>query len=404
MIQGVFDYDESQQLELLYSESRHLMKKIFLYTDTSIAGGAEKHMQLLARNLLRDGYSITVICSHSKTLDAWCESMEQDAIRVIRLKVGHKHDPRHYVLLKKILQQEKPDILHLHLWNPGACRYAFLAASSKESKEMKIISTEHDPFQLQGLKKSFKKGTFKKTNLTIAVSRSNGEQMLKWYPQIEGKVVVIHNGIDLEAFEQQLRHYSQQEKIKIRTELFQAKSQDFIITTIAALHPRKGLLFLLDAFAKVRENLGTRDSLKLVIIGEGPQKKILEQKIRKLKLKETVVLLGYQENIPKILKSSDLFVLPSLKEAFGLVLLEAMAAQLPIIASNVGGIPEIIEDQKSGMLVEPGKSDLLAEKITMFIKNAPLRQKLAFLGYHRVKEFDLKKMVQKTEEVYNSVL
>ncbi len=374
------------------------MNNILFYTDTPFTGGAEKHIHLLAKNLVKDGYRVRVVCSSYKKLDVWCSEMKKDGIGIIRLKVSHKHDPRHYFELKKILKKDEPDLLHLHLWNPGSCRYAFWA---KGKKQTRIVTTEHDPFPLQGIKKNFKKNALAKTTHTITVSEANYRQMLKWYPELKNRMSIIHNGIDLEAFEKELMHFTTQEKHKIRTQLFEAKSDDTVLLTIAALHPRKGLKYLLKAMRKIIEQ---KNSTKLVIIGEGPEKPELEKLINKLKIQDRVKLLGHQENIPKMLKSSDLFVLPSIKEAFGLVLLEAMAAQVPIVATNVGGIPEIVEDRKNGFLVEPRDEDALTQTILMLIKNKPLREKLAFLGHHKVKQFDLKGMVEKTKKVYHEIL
>ncbi len=374
------------------------MQKIILYTDTPLVGGAEKHMQLLAKYLLRDGYEVKIVCSQFKKLDPWVAAMKEEGIEVIRLKVSHKHDPRNLLELRKIISKEKPDILHIHLWNPGACRFAFWASSQKN---LKIVTTEHDPFPLKNLKKSFKKKTIRKTAVTIAVSSANSDLLLRLYPELKGKLSMIHNGIDLDAFEKNLLQFTNQEKAKIRRQLFNADAGNFIITTVAALHSRKGLNFLIDAFNEIYQ---TKRECKLVIVGEGPQKKDLEKQIKKLGLQDAVKMTGPQENIAKILKSSDLFVLPSVKEAFGLVVLEAMAAKLPVIASKVGGIPEIIEDGKNGMLTNPEDKTALAQKMLLLIKNAPLREKIAFLGHHRVKDFDVKKMVKKTEAVYDQVL
>ncbi len=373
------------------------MNNILFYTDTPFTGGAEKHIHLLAKSLTKDGYHVKVVCSDYKKLDVWCSEMKKDGIEILRLKVSHKHDPRHYFQLKKILQKNNPDLLHLHLWNPGACRYGFWAGKNRAQ----IVTTEHDPFRLQGLKKKFKKGALGKTEHTITVSESNYLQMLKWYPELKNHMSVIHNGIDLNAFEKELMHFTTQEKQKIRSQIFEAKSDDTVLLTIAALHPRKGIKYLLRAMQKIVEQ---KNSTKLVIIGEGPEKTDLEKLANKLKIQNHVKFLGHQENIPKLLKSSELFVLPSVKEAFGLVLLEAMAAQLPIVATNVGGIPEIVEDRKTGMLVEPKDADLLAKNILMLINNKPLREKLAFLGHHRVKQFDVEAMVEKTKRVYDKVL
>jgi glycosyltransferase involved in cell wall biosynthesis len=245
-----------------------------------------------------------------------------------------------------------------------------------------------------------KKKALKKTDCTITVSDANRELLVKLYPDVEPRIVTIHNGIDLEHFEKQLLHFSSQKKAKIRSDLMKTGQNDFVITSVAALHPRKGLKHLIEAFAEIKKEA---PQAKLVIVGEGPQRKELVEFIKKSGVVHEVMLLGKQENIPEILKSSDLFVLPSVKEAFGIAVLEAMAAQLPIIASGVGGIPEIIKNNKSGLLVEPGNTEALKTGIQELMKNQPLSQKLAFVGHHEVKNFDVKTMARKTEAIYDGV-
>ncbi len=374
------------------------MKKVIFYTDTPIYGGAERHMFLLAKSLDITKFQVIVVCSDFKQLNPWCDKFLQHDIRVLRLKVSHKHDPRHLFQFRKILEKENPDLLHLHLWNPGSCRYAFMAA---DPKKLKIVTTEHDPFPLHGLKKTLKKSSLKKTARVIAVSKANQDLLLKLYPEMKDKITVVPNGIDLESFERETIHFSSQEKNRTRNNLFLSGTNDFVIISIAALHPRKGLKHLI---ASMKEVTAMHPRTRLVIVGEGPEQNNLQRIIKKLHLENNAILIGHQENISKLLKSSDLFVLPSIKEAFGLVLLEAMAANLPIIASNVGGIPEIIHNHKNGELVKPESSKELSAKIIELIENRALAQKLAFVAHHDVKNFTAKIMAEKTEEVYNMVL
>lgn len=372
--------------------------KILLYTDTPIAGGAEKHIHLLAKYLQKNGHHITVVCSSYPSLDAWCENMKKDDIQVIRLKVFHKHDPRHLWQLRKIIKIKQPDLLHIHLWNPGACRYAFYAASPQK---IKIIATEHDPFELKGLKKMIKKMTLKRTHHTIAVSEANKQKMLEWYPELKNTMTVIHNGIEISDFQKKLQDFSAEKSLVLQKNIFKSDEKDFIILSIATLHPRKGLIFLLEAFEKVHEKI---PHSKLVIVGEGPQREELLQKTRELQLTQNVLFLGHQEKIPEILKSSDLFVLSSVKEAFGLVLLEAMAARIPIIATKVGGIPEIIQDGKNGLLCVPENSEDLSQKILEVIKDENVRKNSTSHHADMLKMFDVKNMVEKTENLYTRIL
>ncbi len=373
-------------------------KKILFYTDTPIHGGAERHMLLLARNLNKEKYQVALICSKYKQLDLWCKEWASNGFSVHRIKVVHKHDPRTLGQMKQILNREKPDLLHIHLWNPGACRYAFGAVNTKTTK---ILSTEHDPFPLTGLKNSFKKNCLKKTDFTIAVSDANREMLLKLYPQVKNKITTVHNGIDLEEFRQPLIHFANQHRLMIRQKLFNAGPQDFVIISVAALHERKGLKYLLEAFAKVAEK---KENAKLAIVGEGPERKNLEKLIKNLRIDNKVVLTGVQNEIAKLLKSADLFVLPSIKEAFGLAVVEAMDAGIPIIGSNTGGIPEIIENGKTGNLVEPRDAQGLADKILELMENPPLCQKLTYVASHEVKKFDVMEMLKKTEKIYDYLL
>jgi len=374
------------------------MKKILFYTDTPIHGGAERHMLQLAKHLPKAKYTIELACSNYKQLNEWCKEWIAAGFKVHRLKVAHKHDPRTLLQFKKILKSTEPDLVHLHLWNPGGCRYAFGAI---DKRSIKIVSTEHDPFPISGLKKSVKKTALKKTDHTITVSDANKQLMLKMYPEVKGKISTIHNGIDLQQFDQSIIRFSTQAKDKIREQIFQADHDDFIILTIAELHPRNGLNYLIEAFKTIQEQ---KPKTKLVIVGKGPQKAKLEKLIKKLELSDSVVLAGHQDDIPQILKSANLFVLPSVKEAFGLVLLEAMAAQLPIIATEVGGIPEIVQNHKSGELVPAQDYELLADKILAVMSNNALMQKLAYMGHHRVKTFDVTEMVRKTENIYDTLI
>ena len=370
------------------------MTNVIFYTDTPIRGGAENHMLLLAKNLNRERHNVSIVCSAYKQLDEWCAEFEEAGIRVHRLKVIHKHDPRHGSRLKKIIKKELPHILHLHLWNPGACRYAFTAFDSTKTK---LITTEHHPFVLRGVKRTFKKACLRKTNHTIVASNAMKDFMLEQYPELEGRISVVENGIDIESFEKMIFNFRTQQRNSYRQKNFNCAGNETVIATVAALQPHKGLKYLIEAFKDVQVNF---PKTRLIIAGEGPERKSLEKMIKNLELGKKVLLLGNRGDIPFILKAADLFVLPSISEAFGLVLLEAMASKLPIIATNTGGIPEIIEDQKSGIIVEQKNSSALRGAICDLLRNEALQEKLAFVGNRRVRDFDVAIMTAKTAKIY----
>lgn len=373
-------------------------KKILFYTDADSTGSVQKMMFALAKNLNPDKYQIALVCPRFKQLDQWTKEWTANGFPVHKVKILLKHDPGLTGRLKKILTAEKPDLLHLHLEHPLDCGNIFGAVNRKTTK---IVSTEHDPYALTGIKNNIKKNRLKKTDYTITVSDACREMMLKWHPQVKNKISTVHNGIDAEEFRAPLIHFANQHRQLIRQKLFKADPRDFVIISVASLETHKGQEYLLKAFAKVSQK---KENTKLALIGEGPDRKKLEKKIKNSGIGNKVVLTGMQGEIARLLKSADLFVLPSIRESFGLALVEAMETGIPVIATRTGGIPEIIENNKSGILVEPGDADSLAAKIIDLIENQPLRQKLTYVAGHEVKKFNAEDMAAKTEKIYDYLL
>lgn len=374
-------------------------KKILFYTDTPYVGGAENQMYLLAKFLNKEKYEIILVCSEYKKLDDWAARFEREGVRIVKLTVAHKHDPRHYFQLKEILKNEIPDIVHLHVWNPASCRYAFMAANKYN---FPIVVTEHDPFELSKLKKYIKNKLMKRVQKIITVSDSNHELMQNLFSELKNRTTTVHNGIDTTWFESQLLNFSKNKRMEFRGKEFEADNETKVILSVAELHERKGLKHLIKALPKV---LAKNANVRLVIAGDGPHKKDLIKLINDEKLSGYVRLLGHRKDIPQIMAASDVFVLPSEKEAFGLVLLEAMTAKLPIVASNVGGIPEIIQDGINGDLVDPSDHDLMAEKILEFFNDNFKVREYTEAGYDLLKfKFDAKSMAKNYEEVYDQII
>lgn len=368
------------------------MKKILLYTDTAQIGGAELQIFLLAKFLDREKFTPILCCSNYTSLDKWCAKFEKEGIKVLRLNVKHKHDPRHYFQIRKIIKTECIDILHAHIWNPASCRYALLI------KNIPIIITEHDPFKLSTIKNYIKKSALKNVTKIVTVSENNKKVLEDLYPQFKDKMTVIHNGIDTNWWQSQLLRFTEEDYKDIKRNIFHSKENTLIITTIAELHERKGLKYLLNAIPPIVEIF---PNTKFIIIGEGQEREKLEKLSQKLEIKNHVEFLGKQKGIPQLLKSSDIFCLPSRREAFGLVNTEAMITGLPIVASKVGGIPEIIENHLTGLLVEPENTKALENALLEMIKNKEMREKMGVAGKAKVlKNFNAKVMAEQYEKLY----
>ena len=361
------------------------MKKILFYTDTPNIGGAEKQMLVLAKHLNRKGYEVSLAYGqyskikhmHSQFAE-WCKD-------IYVLPTIHKHDPRHYTRLKKILKNGDFDLIHLHLWNPGSCRYAFFAA---HHFGIPIVVTEHDPFELAGLKLKIKNNCIQKTSQTIAISSVNHKMLSQYYKIPDNQLTIVHNGIEVGKF------LDNTEKADLPVE-----ENSTIITCIAEFHPRKGHKYLLDAFRELQLKI---PNIHLILIGEGELEYELKAKYGDI---PNVHALGWRDNIPQILKASDIFILPSLKEAFGLVILEAMASGVITIATDTGGTVDIIKNGETGYLIPSADSNKIIETIFTILQNPDKKRQIELAALERVqKEFTAEIMTDKTIEVYNKVL
>lgn len=228
-----------------------------------------------------------------------------------------------------------------------------------------------------------KEMVYRNASVCIGASRAVGD----YFEEIGcKKIEVIPNGVDLKRFKG----------------LERKPHQGFIIMTIARLEKVKGIEYLIRAFT--RPGLLGRPGLTLLIIGDGSERKNLEDLAKKLELEEKVKFLGEipNEKVPEYLAMADCFVLPSLKEGFGIAVLEAMAAGLPVVASKVGGILDIVEDGKTGLLVEPGNPEEIAQAINKIYQNSALREQLINNAMAVLKYYDWENISERVFKIYEN--
>lgn len=207
------------------------------------------------------------------------------------------------------------------------------------------------------------------------------------------KIITIYNGVDIS----ELKFLSREKALNFLYSKIGRVSLP-IVGTIANLYKNKGLEYLVLAAKRLKEN---KKNYHFIIIGKGTERPKLEKTIKKHGLENTVFLIGEIPNAYQYLKAFDLFVLSSVKEGQPWVILEAMAAGVPILATNIAGIPEMIENEKSGMLVEPADSDALTAAIEKILTHPSLAGTISQNALAIVKEkFDLEKMIRKNEELF----
>lgn len=264
-------------------------------------------------------------------------------------------DPRTALLIREFTKNEQVDIVHSHGYKSNF--YALVATSRLTPK----IATNHnwltDNWRLK-IYCLLDSMWIRRFDHIVAVSDKIKDEMInKGVPP--GRISVIDNGIDLERFEGQRNAETVKKDLGIN-------EGDVVIGTIGNLNREKGHVYLLEAAKEVVQKY---DSVKFLLIGDGELRQMLEKKVKNVGLDKHVIFTGIRNDIPELLSLLDIFVLASIREGLPMALLEAMASKTPVVASKVGGIPGLIEDRVSGILVEPKDIKGIAHGIMYLIKN-----------------------------------
>jgi glycosyltransferase involved in cell wall biosynthesis len=229
----------------------------------------------------------------------------------------------------------------------------------------------------------------------IAVSEIVRQFTVQHFPLIrEGKVIVIHNGIDVDRF------HNEAGSEQLRSELGLSGSE-VVIGFVGRLEEQKGITYLLDAAHRLNEQY---NNFTLIILGDGSLASALRDKAVALHLSNTL-FLGFRADAARYFSAFDIYALPSLYEGLPLSVLEAMASECPVVATRVGGVPEVVKDGVTGFLVAPKKVDELVDRLQKLIQNEEMRLRMGKAGRQRVvQHFSAASMVAKTEEVYEVLL
>jgi glycosyltransferase involved in cell wall biosynthesis len=208
------------------------------------------------------------------------------------------------------------------------------------------------------------------------------------------KLTTLYNGIDLSAGR---RRESGPARDSVRNE-FNLPRAASLLTTVAVLRPPKGIEFMLRAMPAILES---RPDAYYLVVGDGTHREALENETRRLGLRERVVFAGLRKDVPRLLAASDIFVLPTLTEALPTVLAEAMAARLPVVASAVGGVPEMIADGENGILVPPAQPEALSRACAALLSDAETRRGMGERGWQIVQQkFNIETQVRQLENIY----
>ena len=359
-------------------------------------GGAENHVYYLSKSLSERGIEIDLVSDIGNNAE-FNGNINTYPINMPEYSVFERGFPgymlRHFAggfyafkKARELLKSNHYDVIHVH----GRVAPFLLSLFKNDTP---LVFTLHDDPPSKGQAsyyiyrisyKLFQETAARRASQIIPVHTKLKEELIKMKINAD-KISVIPNGVDVNLFK------GQQEK---------EDYEENVILFVGSLTKRKGVNYLLEVISNIKET-------RLIIVGDGPEMKPLVQQGNQLKINGRVTFMGNinPEDLPNYYLSASIFILPSLREAFPLSILEAMSCNLPVIATNTSGMPEVIKDGYNGFLVEPKNVEQLREKIKLLVKNPCLCREMGKNARKTVEEkYSWDSVARNVINVYENVL
>jgi len=328
---------------------------------------------------------------------------ENQGIEVIELpflvrRVSPWYDFKAFINLFLLLRRLKPDIVHTHTSKSG-----ILGRSAAWLARVPIIIHTphghvfygHFSSSLSRLFLAVERLVARITHHHIALTPEEGKDYLTLNVSKPHNTSIIHSGVDLHRFRN-----GKKQRSRKREELGIPRNS-LVVGFVGWLLPIKGVRFLLEAMAGVVKQ---HPKSLLVLVGKGEKERELRQQAENLGLTDKIRFLGWRQDVEEIMPGLDLFVLPSLNEGMGRVLVEAMAMGLPIVASRVGGIPDLVKDQQNGLLVPPADATALAQAISDLLEDKNRRKRMGEAGKRMCRSYSTRAMMEQIDKLYTVLL
>ncbi len=361
-------------------------------------GGLENGLVNLINNMSAEKYRHVIICASDFT--DFRKRIKNSNVEVYALHKKPGNDLGVYYRLWKLLRKLKPDIVHTR--NFGTIEYVIPAI---------LAGVKHRVHGEHGRDLSDIDGTNKKYILLrkfyniflhrfIALSKDLEQWLYNTVEISPQKVMQLYNGVDLSRFHERVSPN------KLPTQCSQINQADILIGTVGRFQGEKDQTTLINAFALVLTRGESKyQNIKLLLIGDGPDRSLLEALVAKKAMREYVIFFGARNDIPDLLAELDIFVLPSRGEGISNTILEAMASGLPVIATSVGGNPELVAGNSTGILVPSNNPEKMADAIRAYLDQPTLAEKHGKAGRKRVEEtFSMDAMVNAYMKVYDDLI
>jgi glycosyltransferase involved in cell wall biosynthesis len=378
----------------VFGEAGTRAMRILHVITTINRGGAENHVVDLAIGQVDRGANVAV--AYLKGDGYWAERLRASGVRVEPLGLTRYGAIAPFIALRRLFRDYAPDLIHAHL--PPAELYTSAALLPPGSGQPLVITKHNDePFYPGPGHRVLCRWVMRRACRAIAISNAVNRYTRDQMHLADDKLRTVHYGIDCHPFET----VDASARQALHAE-WGINESEIVIGTVARLVPQKALHVLLAAFARYR-SISQRQP-RLVIVGRGPLMAELKDMAERLALSDSIVWAGFREDIPAIMHAFDVFSLTSAYEGFGLVLLEAMAARRPVVATAVSAIPEIVQDGHTGVLCPPNDAEAIATAF-LRLEDANLRAVLGANGWRRVQEhFALDRVTDATMAIYKECL
>lgn len=366
--------------------------RLMLLSSVFLDRGVERIILWLHQHLPRNIYDVQIVALRDNV--PFAKRLKQEGQDIVRV-MGMRHALDFCALIKfcKFVRKFNPDVVHIHHYRTAVlCRPILMMC-----KVPVILYSVHNQWGGK-IHYAIDRWTTGFGDATIPFSKAVKSFLIDEERIDPAKVTdPIYIGIDIERF-----RVKDQALLESKRKELRLAKDDKVIGFVGALSEQKGLTYLIDALSALCIN---HNKIKCILIGEGDQEKDLKEKAVSLGIKDWILFLGQRYDIPALLNIMDVFVLPSLWEGLPQVVLEAMGARCPVLATAVDGTPEIITHGVDGWLIPPQDSNALRDSLVKLLENKELRKNLASRGYETVcKRFSVKRMVSDFDNLYKQYL
>lgn len=361
--------------------------RLLLVTDSLEVGGAERHVVDLAVALHQKGFEVVVACSASGPLAQPLLGAGVPVKPLLDRKVKRRVSLTYALRLRRLMKGARFDLVHAHVYASGAA-----AALASLGSGVPLVLTEHTEALWQGRRaRTVSRFVYARARHIIVVSNAIRRRLVKRDGVPPNLITVVPNAVSAVACTAAAPQ-------GLPAELGEGP----LVGVIARLQPEKGLDHFLKAAARVAALV---PEARFIVVGDGPLRGELEALARRIGVGESVCFLGFRADAREVTGLLDVLVVPSLTEGSPLVVLEAMAAGVPVVASDVGGIPDQIRHEREGLLVPPGDPKALEVALLCLLRDPAYARVLGEEGRRRAhSEFGHGRMVRRIEEVYLEIL